>query len=114
MLKKQINVLLAALAISLMLCTAALAQEIVVMNGTPFEIHGLALSDSRSDSWGEDLLGNEILNPGEGMRISVQGSPVGWDMAVMDDEGTQLEFSNLNLTNVSKVTLFEDGTAQFE
>ncbi len=114
MLKKQLLSFLSVLVLSLLVAGTALAKEVLVVNGTSFEIHGIALSASESNSWGDDLLGDEILKPGEGVRINLSGDTKGWDMAVVDNEGQQLEFKQLDFTNVNKVTLHSDGTAQFE
>ncbi len=114
MFKKQYTTVLAMLTVFLLLAGTALAAEITVMNGTSFELHGLALSASESNDWGDDLLGDDILKPGEGLTINLSGSLSGWDMAVVDDEGQQLEFKNLNFSNVHKITLLSDGTAVFE
>ena len=91
-----------------------MAQDIIIVNGTTFPIYGLALSASESESWGDDLLGDAVLQPGEGLQVSLGGSPSGWDMAVVDDEGQQLMFQGLDFTGYSSVTLYSDGTAVFE
>jgi len=112
--RKHIIALLATLAITLCMAGAALAKNIAVINGTSFEIHAIAVSASESDNWGDDLLGNTVLAPGEGLEINLSGSNTGWDMAVVDPSGQQLEFKNLDFSNYSKVTLFSDGTARLE
>jgi len=114
MLKKNVLISLAATAVFLFMAGAALAKDIVVINGTSFEIHAIALSDSASEKWGDDLLGDEKLAPGEGLKINLSGDTSGWDMAVVDEAGQQLEFRDLDFTNYDKVTLFSDGTARFE
>ncbi|AGW12663.1 hypothetical protein [Megalodesulfovibrio gigas] len=98
----------------LMCAGAALAKQVIVMNGTTFEIHALALSPSESNDWGDDLLGNDILSPGEGLRINISGSANNWDLAAEDGEGTVVEFKNLDLRQVGTVTLHSDGTATLE
>jgi len=114
MMKRQLIVSMAALAVFLLMAGTALAKDILVINGTSFEIHAIALSDSASEKWGEDLLGDEKLAPGEGLKINLSGESSGWDMAVVDEAGQQLEFKNLDFTDYSKVTLYSDGTASFE
>ena len=114
MLKKSVVTGLAAMLLCLLCAGVALAKEVVVMNGTTFEIHGLALSPSESGDWGDDLLGDDILKPGEGLRINIKGDANNWDLAAVDDEGTQIEFKGLDLRKVGKVTLQSDGTATLE
>ncbi len=114
MFKKHCTTFVAALALTLLMAGTALAKQILVINGTSFEIHAVALSSTDNQNWGDDLLGDEILKPGEGVNINLSGGTSGWDMAVVDEEGQQLEFHNLDFTNYSKVTLLSDGTATFE
>lgn len=114
MTKRQCFILIAALSVSLFLAGTALAKRILVINGTSFDIHAIALSASESNNWGDDLLGDSVLEPGSTIEINLSGDTDGWDMAVVDPDGQQLEFKNLDFTNYSKVTLFSDGTARFE
>lgn len=92
----------------------ALAKDIVVVNGTSFSLHGMALSPSESNNWGKDFLQNDVLNPGDSMTITINGDLNGWDLAVVDDEKNQLEFKKLNFSKVHKITLLSDGTANLE
>lgn len=101
-------------ALTMLLAGTAMAKEIVVMNGTGFEIHGLALSPSESGKWGPDLLGNDILKPGEGLKINISGDANNWDLAAVDNEGTQVTFENLDFRAASKITLHSDGSGTLE
>lgn len=94
----------------MLLGSPALAGEITVMNGCSFPITALSLSDTNSDK-AEDLLGNDVLKPGEGLRINIQGGDSGWDLIAADEKGNAITFEALNLKGVSQVTLKEDGTA---
>lgn len=112
---KSIRVLLAT---ALLLCGlgagSAFAQEIIVANGTGFVIHQLGLVDSNAGGDAQDLLGNDTLASGEGLRINISGSSNGWELIAVDGEGGQVNWQNLNLTGVSKITLLADGTANLE
>jgi hypothetical protein len=105
-----------AVTVFLLLISAgfALAKDIVVVNGTSFSLHGMALSPSESNNWGKDFLEHDVLKPGEALTISINGDPTGWDLAVVDDDNNQLEFKNLNFRTMHKVTLLSDGTANLE
>lgn len=106
--------LIMATALVVLLGGTALAKEIVVMNGTDFEIHAIALSPSESDNWGEDLLGDDVLKPGEGLKINISGDANNWDLAAQDGEGNQVTFQKLDFRSASKVTLKSDATADIE
>lgn len=93
---------------------AALAQEIIVANGTGFTIQRLGLIDANSGSDAQDLLGNDTLANGEGLKIRINGSPKGWELIAVDNEGGQVNWQNLDLSGVSKITLRGDGSAEME
>ena len=106
--------LLLAAAMVLVFTGAALAKQVVIMNGTDFDIHSIMLSPSESNNWGEDLMGEDVLAPGEGVRITISGSANNWDLGAIDGDGTQVTFTNLDLRAVDKVTLHADGSATLE
>ena len=112
MFKKQCLALVAILVLSLLTAGAALAKQVVVVNGTGFEIHAIALSASDSNNWGDDLLGDGLLQPGDGLEVTLSGDSDDWDMAAVDPEGQQLEFHGLDFTDYSQIILYSDGTAR--
>ena len=93
---------------------SAFAQEIIVANGTGFTLHQLGLIDSTADGAAQDLLGSDTLASGEGLKVNISGSPKGWELIAVDGEGGQVNWQNLDLTGVSKITLHADGTANLE
>lgn len=112
---KSIRVLLAAALLTCWLgAGSAFAQEIIVANGTGFTIHQLGLMDSDANGDAQDLLGSDTLANGEGLKINISGSPKGWELIAVDGEGGQVNWQNLDLTGVSKITLHADGTANIE
>ncbi|OEU65791.1 MAG: hypothetical protein BA863_09995 [Desulfovibrio sp. S3730MH75] len=110
MFKKQCVVFAAALLLSLFLAGAAFAKDVTIINGTSFPIHAIALSGSSSNQWGNDILGNNVLYPNQTISVTLNGSLLGWSLAAMDENGDQLEFHDMNLSRVSKITLYSDGT----
>ena len=105
-----------AVSLFLVLVSAgfAMAKDIVVVNGTTFALHGMALSPSESNNWGDDFLKNDVLKPGESMTITINGDLNGWDLAVVDDDNSQVEFKKLDFRKARKITLLSDGTANLE
>lgn len=93
--------------------TVAQAQTVLVSNGTGFVIQRLGLAAAGTSQF-TDLLGEEVLNPGEGLNIEISGDSNGWDLLAQDDEGTDVSWNNLDLTGVSKITLNADATADVE
>lgn len=99
-----------AALMAMLLASPALAREVTIMNGCGFTIAGLSLSDTNS-SQAQDLLGNDVLKSGEGVRINIAGGDNGWDLIAVAEDGSNVAFENLNLSGVSTVTLRKDGTA---
>ena len=93
---------------------ASLAQEVLIANGTGFTIQSLGLADSNASGNAQDLLGNDTLANGEGLKININGSPKGWELIAVDNEGSQVNWQNLDLTGVKKITLRGDGSADLQ
>jgi hypothetical protein len=112
----------AAAALSLLLATTALAlrqgaQDFTVVNKTGVEIHELYVSPHSSDNWEEDVLGTDTLPSGESVEIKFSPKEKAklWDLKVVDGKGNSIEWTRLNLLEISEVTLhYKDGKAWAE
>lgn len=92
-------------------------QDFVLVNKTGVEIHNLHVSPSDKEEWGEDILGKDTLGDGESAEIkfSPKEDAEKWDLRVADQHGNSIEWSDLNLLKISKVTLrYSDGKATAE
>ena len=83
---KAVRAIFMASLLALGIAGSALAQELIVANGTGFTIHQLGLVDSNSDGEAQDLLGNDTLAAGEGLRINISGDPNGWELIARASE----------------------------
>ena len=95
------------------------AQDFTLVNRTGVEIHALHVSPHASDDWEEDVLGRDTLPDGQSVDIKFSRSEKAamWDLRIEDKDGNHIEWENLNLLQISKVTLFYKdgkGTAQVE
>jgi hypothetical protein len=106
--------LMVALAFSLPMAGTALAKDIVVYNGTDFEIKAVYMSSNDDDSWGDNLLDGDVLRPGEGLKITVSGTPDNLDLALIDDEAQELALMGLDFREFESLTVFNDGTGRFD
>ena len=92
---------------------AASRLDFTLVNKTGVDIAQVFVSASDVDNWEEDLLGeDEIL--ADGGKLNIHFTPDAeaelWDIRVVDPEGTAIDWKELDLTAISKVTLkFEDG-----
>jgi len=114
---RRARVLVALCALSLLLAPAAFAQgkqDFTLHNQTGVEIHELYVSPHSSDDWEEDILGEDTLPNGESVDIhfSPRAKPKMWDLKVVDKEGNSITWENLNLLEISDVTLhYKNGKA---
>ena len=45
---------------------------------------------------------------------NISGSPKGWELIAVDSDGGQVNWQNLDLSGVKKITLRGDGSAELE
>jgi len=89
-------------------------QDFTLHNATGVEIHELYVSPHSSDDWEEDILGEDTLPAGESVDIhfSRKEHAKMWDLKVVDKEGNSITWENLNLLEISDVTLhYKNGKA---
>ena len=123
---RPLTTILIHMKTSLVICLAALLsfvipdtsragdQDFVLVNKTGVEIHNLHVSPSDKEEWGEDILGKDTLGNGESAEIkfSPKEESEKWDLRIADKDGNSIEWSDLNLLKISKVTLhYSDGKA---
>ena len=85
-------------------------QDFILHNKTGVLINALYVSPHSADDWEEDVLGQETLANGESVKISFddRDKHVHWDLKVEDSKGNSLEWEDLNLIEISEVTLHWD------
>ena len=117
--KKVVCVML-AVVLSMVLSAVAGQQDFTLVNDTGVEIHQIFISSAATDSWEEDLLGDDGVLP-NGNEVEINFSPDEdaelWDVRIVDNEGTAIDWERLKLTEITKLTLqIEDGepTASIE
>ena len=89
-------------------------QDFTLDNETGVEIHKVFVSPHDVNDWQEDILGKDTLPSGQSVDIkfSPKEQAAMWDLRVEDSQGNAIEWENLNLLKISKVTLhYKDGKA---
>lgn len=83
-------------------------QDFLLINSTGVEIYALYVAPHSSDNWEEDILGADTLFDGEELLINFPNKTKSkyWDLRIEDEEGTYIEWENLNLMKISTVELF--------
>lgn len=112
------KVILALGVITILLAATAFAragkQDFILHNETGVEINELYVSPHTSDDWEDDVLGQDTLADGESLKITFDDREkhVKWDLKVADGKGNSIEWEDLDLTEISEVTLhYKDGKA---
>jgi predicted HTH transcriptional regulator len=114
---RHVRALIALLAVSALFSSAAFAQgkqDFTLVNKTGVEIHELYVSPHSTDDWEEDVLGQDTLSNGDSVEItfSARERAKMWDLKIVDGKGNSIEWENLNLLEIYKVTLhYKDGRA---
>lgn len=106
----RLTALVAVASLTMLLAFTAFgqgAQDFRVVNATGVEIHELYVTPHTADDWQEDILGRDTLPSGEAVDITFSRKEKAkmWDLRVVDGEGNSIEWENLNLLEISKVTL---------
>jgi len=89
-------------------------QDFTLHNKTGVEIHALHISPHKSDEWGDDILGQGTLENGKSLDIKFKRSEKSahWDLKIEDEAGNSVQWEDLNLLEISEVTLhLKDGKA---
>jgi len=90
------------------------AQDFTLVNATGVEIDKVFISPHDKNDWEEDILGQDTLPDGQSVDIKfhrLETAPM-WDLRIEDKKGTGIEWENLNLLEINKLTLnYKDGKA---
>jgi len=90
-------------AAAMLLCAsaAALASDyyVEITNKTGYTIMYMYVSPAKSDSWEEDVLGDDVLLDGHTQRVNLTGykSPV-FDIRLVDEDGDKYTFWGINVS----------------
>ena len=101
--------LASAVAVTSLFASAARAgdQDFKLVNNTGVVIAKVMVSPHEQKSWGEDIMGRDVLADDEAVDIKFHCSEEAeyWDLKIVDKEGNEIVWQNLNLLKISKVTL---------
>ena len=95
------------------------AQDFTLVNETGVEIDKVFISPEDKDDWEEDILGKDTLPSGQSVDIKFhrEEPAAQWDLKIEDKQGNSIEWHDLDLLKISKLTLhYKDGkgTAEVE
>ena len=108
------QVLLSLAVIALFITASGFAragkQDFILHNQTGVEINSLFVSPHDSNDWEQDILGQDTLASGDSVKVVFEDreKKVRWDLKITDKDGNSLEWENLNLVEISELTLHWD------
>jgi hypothetical protein len=101
----------AMLALMLVVASTATAfadpRDFTLINNTSQVITEVYVSASNQTDWGEDVLGRDVLMPGENVDIAFQRFTPGdclYDVKVITESGAEGELGQVNLCETTTVT----------
>jgi hypothetical protein len=112
--KKKMKIFVfAACAVVALLCTMpakAGDQDFTLVNKTGYDIAQVYASPVKSDTWGGDIMGSDILANGASVSITFahEASACHWDLKVVYTDKETAVWQSVNLCKVSKITVHWD------
>jgi hypothetical protein len=101
-----------ALALVFICSAASYAQQgtIRLVNQSGIDFYGVMMSASDDDEW-EDIMGDETLDNGDAVRVTVTNKNAAWDIRFFvnpDEEDGYVEFQGITFGRYTTLTLFID------
>lgn len=85
----------------------ASAANVVFVNSSSWEIHEIYFSAASQKNWGEDHLGNEVLENGDSLTLS-NVEPGTWDVMVVDEDGDKCVLEDVSIDSSDKWVIKDD------
>ncbi|MFT0533700.1 hypothetical protein ACMHYJ_12870 [Castellaniella hirudinis] len=91
---------------AVMLCAPWIAQaaQVKFINQSSWEIHEIYFSPASQKSWGEDHLGEDILEKGDSLTLSGVDNGV-WDVRVVDEDGDECIIEDVSIDGSDSWTI---------
>ncbi|HET9031506.1 MAG TPA: hypothetical protein VFN25_01240 [Dokdonella sp.] len=75
---------------------AAKHSKVIIVNQSHWAIHELYFSPTDESEWGDDQLGDDVIESGE--KFTLNGVPCDkWDVRVVDEDGDECVIENVGL-----------------
>jgi len=107
--------MLVAVCVAMALCGVAVLasgdQDFVLVNKTGMTIDELYVSPSNANDWGEDILGQDTLDNNQKATIRFHHTETEclWDLKIVDEDGDDVTWEDINLCKASEITLKYEG-----
>ena len=110
---------LAALMCMMVIPAFAGDQDFTLIHKTGLTVDAFYCSATTTNYWEEDILGQDVLEDGQQVLIKFHADTEAchYDLMIVDEEGDKIVWSDINLCEVTHITLYyKDGkpTASLE
>jgi hypothetical protein len=86
-------------------------QDFTLINKTGLVLDQVYISPANVDDWEEDVLSKDVLEDGESFELEFDGhNQCKFDMKVVDDNGKDHIFYDIDLCKLTKLTLHREGS----
>lgn len=108
---KKIIVMLCCL-FSFLFTGIAAAADLAITNKTGFELFEVHFAPADSGRFGDDVLNMNVILNNETVTVHWnKGDKTVWNIMVLDEQNNKYYWNNLNLSEVSRITLKPQGKA---
>jgi hypothetical protein len=86
-------------------------QDFKLVNKTGYELKALYVSPSKSDDWGDDILGQNVLADDQAVNVhfNPKANVCKWDLKVTySDDNSNAVWNDVDLCTVEKITIHYD------
>lgn len=103
--------LMAAILLAGGVAAAQGKQDFTLVNKTGLDINEFYVSPSDDDQWGEDVLGQDVLEDGKKVHItfSRKEKACKWDFKVIDEDDDPIVWEGIDLCKATEITLKYEG-----
>jgi hypothetical protein len=102
---------LVIVSLSASVASAQGKQNFTLVNKSGIAVNELYVSKASTDDWEEDILGRDTLPNGESVEITfdTKERAAKWDIKLVDEKGKDHKYYNLNLLEISEITVRSNG-----
>jgi hypothetical protein len=83
--------------------------DFVLQNATGYDISGIQISPTSEEDWGKNILKGKLKDGGSAsISFHPEAEAEYWDLQITFSDGEVVYWTELNLTEISKLTLYYD------
>lgn len=92
------------------------SQDFELINRSGSHLCYLYVSPKDMNTWEEDILNSDCLEPGKAVRVSFDGAgrTAVWDLRIEDEDGQSETYKGIDLTRFHKITILGGGKARYD